>query len=110
MRPALAFRKQADRVRADERASQIKEPVERSKRPGGQEIDSMRRHRGDAATANHHIGGRNARRLPQKSSLARVRLDQFDRRHAEDCQHQSGKPGTAAEIDQAFGSAGDERA
>ena len=42
-----------------------------------------------------------ARRLAQEGAFARIALDQLDPGHAEDRQHQPGKPGAAAEIDQA---------
>jgi hypothetical protein len=110
LRPALALGKQANRVRADERASQIKESVERGERPGGYDIHAMRRHRGDAAAANRRIGGGNARRLAQKRGLAGVGLDKLDPWHAEDRQYETGEAGAAAEIDQGFGAIRDERA
>src|SRR5438067_11102520 len=44
---------------------------------------------------------RDSRGLAQKHAFAGVALDQLDPRHAEDGQYQPGKPGAAAEIDQA---------
>ena len=55
------------------------------------------------------FAGGDAGRLAQKSGFARIRLDQFDPGDAEDRQHQPGKPGAAAEIDQALRAVGDER-
>ena len=49
------------------------------------------------------------RRLAQKRGLALVGFDQLDPGHAEDRQHQPGKPGAAAEIDQALRVARDKR-
>ena len=60
--------------------------------------------------ANGHRRRGDPRRLAQKGGLARIGLDQFDPGHAEDRQHQPGKAGAAAEIDQASRVVRDERA
>ncbi len=61
----------------------------------------MRRHRLNAARANRYTDTGDSRRLPQKSGFARFRFDELDATGAEDHENETGKTGSAAEIDEA---------
>jgi hypothetical protein len=69
----------------------------------------MRRYRLDSLVVHDDGRAGHARRLAQKSAFARIRLDQFDAGHPEDSQYQTRKTGAAAEIDQTFSLAGNQR-
>ena len=108
LRP-LAFWKQAYRLGPDKPLRQNEKPVERGAGPRGHDIDGCAGAAVDSALADRHRRPGDPCRLAQKRRLAHIGLDQLDPRHAEDRQHQTGKPGAAAEIDQASRSGRDQR-
>src|ERR1700722_5085754 len=97
----LAFGKQAKGIWREKWRGQIEQPVERSTGARGQDMDGMGRPRLDAARANRNRRPGDARRLPQKRSLSRIRLDQLDIGDTENREHEPRQPGAAAEVDQA---------
>jgi hypothetical protein len=98
----LALWEEAYRLGSDKRLSQNEKPVERSAAAGRHDIDDMRWQRIDSRVADLHGRGGDPRRLAQEGAFARIRFNELDPRHAHDRQHQPGKSGAAAEIDQAL--------
>ena len=68
----------------------------------------MWRHGLDSAAANRHLGAGDPRSLVQKGRLAAIGLDELHPWHAEDREHQPGKPGAAAKIHEGSGCSGDQ--
>jgi len=84
-------------------------PVERGTAAGGDDGNGAGRNTLDSRVADRHRSGGEPRRLAQKGAFACVRFDQFDPPDTHDREHQSGKPGAAAEIDQAVRRRRDQR-
>ena len=62
----------------------------------------MRRHRLDSRIVNSDRRCGEARRLAQERAFARIGLDELDPGNPENRQHEAGKPGAAAEVDEAL--------
>ena len=98
----LALWEEANRRRRNKRLSQNEKPVQNGAAAGGDNGKWMRRQRFDSRVVDRDRRSGDARRLAQEGAFARIGLDQLDPRHAHDRQHQAGKPGAAAEIEQAL--------
>lgn len=102
MRRPLALWEEAYRARSDKPLCQWEKPVERCATAGGHDVDDMRRYRFDSGVADFNRRRGDPRRLAQEGAFARIRFDQLDPGHPENREHEAGKPGAAAEVDEAL--------
>ena len=100
---------EAYRGGADKWLSDNEKLVESGEPAGGHDGYLMGGHELDSGAADACRCAGEAGRLAQKRRLARVGFDELDPGGADDRQNETGKPGAAAEIDEALRPRGDQR-
>src|SRR3954453_5895597 len=98
----LALWEEAYRLGADKSLRIDETPVERGAAAGGDNANRAGGNGLDSRVADHHRGGDDPRRLAQEGAFARVRFDQLNLPDTHDREHQTGKAGAAAEINEIF--------